>query len=143
VWYVGKSPVMGYLTDRRDQLRSDLVGAAQMRKTANEQIADIEQRLSTLPGDLETLKTQGEIEIAAEEARIAQAAEAERERLLEQTRRELDQQVRLERDDLRVTAAELATSVARSRITELITPADQERLMTRYLGQMDDVEGRS
>lgn len=143
ILYVARAPVGKYLVDRRDQIRGDLVRAAQMRKEANEQLDEIERRLAALPGELEALKTQGAEEIASEEARIAQAAATERERLLTQTRRELELQVRIARDELRQRAAELATDVARSRIEATMTAADQARLMDRYLQQLDRSEARS
>ena len=143
VIYVAKSPILTYLRERRDQLRADLVHAAQLRKTANEQIADIDSRLTELPGELEALHTQGAAEIAAEETRIGKEAATARERVLEQTRRELDLQVRVARDELRVRAAELATAIARTRITERMTPAEQERLLDRYVDQLANSEGGS
>ena len=55
--------------------------------------------MKQLPGELDTL-ARGQEEIAGEQARIEQAAAAERERLLEQTRREIDLQLRAVRRDL-------------------------------------------
>ena len=141
--YVARSPVGAYLSDRRDQIRGDLVQAAQMRKTANEQLAEIDRRLAALPGELDALTDRGAQEIAAEEARITKAAETERERLLAQMRRDLDLEVRIARAALRAQAAELATGVARRRIVETITADDQERLMDRYLRQLDEPEART
>ena len=135
--YVLGGPIKKYLGDRHDKLRSDLVTAAQMRKTANEQLATIEQQIAALPGELDTLRAHGTEEIAAEEARIAKVSETERERLLEQLRRELDRQVRVARRELVAEAAELATRVAATRIGDTITDEDQERLMDRYLSQLD------
>ena len=143
VIYVAKSPILTYLRERRDQLRADLVHAAQLRKTANEQIANIDRRLAELPGELEALQTQGAAEIAAKETRIGKEAATARERVLEQTRREFDLQVRVARDELRLRAAELATAIARTRITERMTPVEQERLLDRYVDQLAHPEGRS
>ena len=48
------------------------------------------QKMAALPGELEALRKTGADEVAAEEARIRQAAEAERARLIEQSTREID-----------------------------------------------------
>jgi F0F1-type ATP synthase membrane subunit b/b' len=58
-------------------------------------------------------------------------------------RRDLDLEVRIARAALRAQAAELATGVARRRIVETMTAADQERLMDRYLRQLDEPEART
>ena len=89
-----------------------------------------------MPGELESLKARGQEEIAAEEARIAQAAAAERERLIEQTRREIDLQLRIAQRELVEHASNLAVGLATERIKKNITPDDQTRLVDRYLQQV-------
>ena len=82
------------------------------------------------------MRARGQEEIAGEQARIEQAAAAERERLLEQTRREIDLQLRAVRRDLVTHAADLAVQVARERIRTRMTTDDQRRLLDRYLEQV-------
>jgi F-type H+-transporting ATPase subunit b len=92
--------------------------------------------MKALPGELEALRAQGAEEVAAEEARIAAAAAAERSRLLEQTRREIDVQVRIAERELVSHAAGLAIGVAAERIKNNITEDDQKRLIDRYVQQL-------
>lgn len=134
--YFLRSPLAAYLVSRSEQIRSDLVTAADLRRTAEAQLAEIDQKMRALPGELETLKQRGSADIAAEEARIRTAAEADRERLLEHMRRDLDMQVRIARRALMEEAAALATDVARRRIQNSITPEDQMRLLDRYTRQL-------
>ena len=89
------------------------------------------------------MKTRGAEEIAAEEQRIAAMAAAERDRLLEQTRREIELQVRLAKRELVEHAADLAVQLATERIKKNITPADQERLVDRYLQQVSEAPDRT
>lgn len=137
--YLLKTPLANYLVRRGAQISRDLVEAEQLRASAGEQIARIERRLELLPSELEALRTRGAEEIAAEEARIQAAAEAERERLVEQTRREIDQQVRVARQALMSEAADLAVGAAAERIRRELTPEGQLRLVNRYADQVRDV----
>jgi len=134
--YFLRAPLAGYLEGRERQIRGELETAAAMKETANHQIAEITAKLARLPAELDALRARGVQEIAAEEARIRSEAEAERERLLEQTRREIDLHLRLVRRDLVTHAADLAVAVARERIQQQITDADQRRLVERYLAAM-------
>ncbi|SRR6266545_872076 len=136
LWWFLKQPIAVYLTDRHQSIRKDLVEAANVRAAAAAQLAEIERKLQALPGELETLKRRGAEEIAAEEQRIAAVAAAERERMLEQTRREIDLQVRLAKRELVEHAANLSVQLARDRIEKTITPDDHERLVDRYLDQV-------
>jgi F-type H+-transporting ATPase subunit b len=136
LYYFLKTPVLEYLQSRRTGISKDLVEAAALRTTATTQLAEIDRKIKALPGEIEALRTRGAEEIAAEEQRIAAQAAAERERLLDQTRREIDVQVRLAKRELLEHAADLSVQLATERLQHAITPADQDRLVDRYLGQL-------
>jgi F-type H+-transporting ATPase subunit b len=131
-----RRPIANYLLDRSQQIRHALVEAKATREQASADLAKIESRLAALPGELEALKVRGAEEVRSEQARIKTLAESERARVLAQTRREIDQQYRLARRELLQETAEQAAAVARTRIERDITPADQTRLIDRYLNQV-------
>lgn len=133
-----KAPIAAYLASRSTQIRQDLVTASEMRATATAQLAEIEKKMQALPGELDALKRQGAEDVRAEQARIARAAEDERTRLLDQTRREIDMRLRIARRELTEHAARLAVSVAEQRIKRSITPDDQMRLVDRYTAQLPE-----
>ncbi len=134
--YFLKTPISTYLAARSTQIRQDLVTAAEMRSTASAQLADIDRKLQALPAELEKLRTQGEQDVKAEQARIAQAAAAERERLIAQTHREIEARLRTAKRQLTEHAADLAINIAEERIKRTITPDDQIRLVDRYAAQL-------
>lgn len=136
IYYFGNGPLKEYLATRSATIRKDLVEAAELKAAANAQLATIEQKLRALPGELTALRTRGADDIVAEEARIAAAAEADRERLLDQTRREIDLQVRLAKKDILEHAADLSVALATERIKKETTAADQDRLVDNYLNQV-------
>jgi F-type H+-transporting ATPase subunit b len=136
LYYFLNAPLRQHLSDRHAAIRKDLVEAAQLKATATSQLAEIERRLQTLPAELDQLRTRGSAEIAAEEQRIAAAAQLERERLLEQTRREIDLQVRLAKRDLLEHAADLSVQLATERLKKDMTDEDHTRLVNRYVQQV-------
>jgi F-type H+-transporting ATPase subunit b len=136
LYYFLKSPLVSYLNAQHTQVRQDLVAASAMRATATAELAGIEQRMQKLPAELEALRRQGAEDVAAEQARIKQAAATERERLLETTRREIDMRLRLAQRELTEHAAALAVGIAEQRIRQTITPEDQMRLVDRYTAQL-------
>lgn len=136
LYYFLKAPIATYLVDRKTQIRTDLITATETKAAAEAQLAELERKMASLPGEIDLLRTRGQQEIAAEELRIEQAAAAERERLLEQTRREIDLQLRIAQRELVEHASNLAVGLATERIKKDITPADQGRLVERYLQQV-------
>jgi F-type H+-transporting ATPase subunit b len=136
--YFLKTPVATYLASRSAQIRQDLVTAAEMREAATAQLAQIEQKLQALPAELDALRARGADDVKAEQARIAQAAALDRERLIQQTRREIEARLRIARRDLTDHAAQLAIRIAEERIKRIITPDDQLRLVDRYTAQLKE-----
>lgn len=134
--YLLRSPLATYIADRGTQIRRDLVDAAQMKESAARQIEEIDRKMAALPRELDALREQGAQEIEAEEARIRAAAAAERGRLLEQARREIELQVKVAERELVAHAADLAVGVAADRIASSITDEDQRRLVDRYVSQL-------
>ena len=142
IYYFGNGPLKDYLATRSASIRKDLVEAAALKASATAQLAIIEQKLQALPGELSALRARGADEIVAEEKRIAVAAAADRERLLEQTRREIDLQVRLAKKEILEHAADLSIQLATDRIKKETTPADQDRLVDNYLTQVKRTANR-
>lgn len=139
--YLLRAPFAKYLNDRGTEIRSDLVNAAEMKRTAAAQLEEIDRRMKALPGELETLRVQGAREIAAEQARIRAAAAAERDRLLDEARRDIDQHLKVAERELVNHAADLAVGVAAERIRNTITDEDQKRLADRYVRQLKGAAG--
>ena len=138
LYYFLNQPIRQYLATRDSTIRKDLVEAAELRAAAAAQLQNIEQKLQALPGELANLRTRGAEDIKAEEQRIAAQAAADRERLLEQTRREIELQVRLAKKEILEHAANLSVQLATERIKKEVTPADQDRLVDRYLSQVKE-----
>jgi len=134
--YFLRSPFKTYLSDRGTQIRGDLVKAADMKQAAAAQLATIDAKMAALPAELDALRRTGAEEVAAEEARMRQAAEAERQRLIENAKRDIDWQLRIAERDLKTHAAALAVDLATKRIKATITDADQARLVDRYVAQV-------
>jgi F0F1-type ATP synthase membrane subunit b/b' len=136
LWWFFRQPVAAYLGDRHQSIRKDLVEAANVKAAAAAQLSEIDRKLAALPGEIEALKRRGAEEIASEEQRISAMAAAERDRLLEQTRREIELQVRLAKRALVEHSADLSVKLAGERIKSTMTPADQDRIVERYLDQV-------
>ncbi|MFN8059460.1 MAG: hypothetical protein U0Q12_09850 [Vicinamibacterales bacterium] len=137
--YFLKQPIADYLASRARDIRRDLVDAQKLRETATHQLAEIDRKLKALPGEIDELKRRGASEIAAEEARIRDAAEADRQRLLDQSQREIDARVRTAKRELVELAADLAVASARERLRSETTAEDQLKLIDSYVSKVKTV----
>jgi F-type H+-transporting ATPase subunit b len=134
--YFLRSPLVTYLRNRKAQVQSDLVKAGETRAAAAARLAEIDQKIQALPGELDALRRRGTEEARAEETRLRDAATAERARLLDHARREIEGRLKLAERELIRHAAALAVAVATERVKRTMTEADQLRLADRYLAQV-------
>jgi F-type H+-transporting ATPase subunit b len=130
--YFLRSPLVTYLRTRSEAIRKGLVDAAALRVEADARLAEVRARLTTLPGELATLRQQGTDELAAERVRLAEATTVARERVVARTRREIEMQARVAHRNLLEYTAELSVVIAKARIEREMTAADQVRLLDRY-----------
>ncbi len=140
IYWFAREPVANHLATRRAQIRKALVDAAEMRTLATARLAEIEAKLAALPAELEQLRTRGAEELEAERVRIHAAASVERDRLVDQARREIASQTRNATAQLRAHAATLAVDVARRRLEQTLTPREQSALIDSYAAQMSNVQ---
>ncbi len=131
--YFLKSPFNQYLTNRKTQIRSDLVRAADMKTAAAAQLVAVDQKLAALPAELDAMRTSGAAEVATEEARIRELAEKERARLLSQMERQVESHSKAAERDLIRLAADRAVTAATREIEKTMTTADHARLQERYV----------
>ncbi len=139
--YFLRTPLSNHLHTRRLRITGDLESARSTARKAADQIAEIDRRLAHLPAELEALRERGAEEIAGEEAAIRQRAETERARLLEQTRRQIELEVRLAQRQLAEHTADLAVQLAADRVSRNITDDDRRRLLDRYVSRLKEFHG--
>lgn len=125
------------LDKRRELIEGSIDHAEQVRKEADELLAEYRERLSEA-------RVQAE-EIVARSRRASEAAEAEsvaagkrtREELLEQTRREIEVETQRALQEIRREVASL-TILATEKVTrKSLTPEDQKRLVEEALSEVD------
>ena len=87
-----------------------------MRKAAGEQLDAVERRMRALPGELVELREKAARDIVAERARIQEAAETERRRLVAQAKSQAAQRVSGAERDLMAGAADHVIRAATARI---------------------------
>jgi F0F1-type ATP synthase membrane subunit b/b' len=134
--YFLRSPFNQYLADRGAQIRADLTKASAMKLAAATQLSAIDQKMAAMPAELEAVRHAGLTEADAEEARIREAADKERARLLTQMSREIDLRTKTAERELSKVASARAIDLAVGYIATTITEADQSRLVDRYLTQL-------
>ena len=128
--------VAGLLDARAEAVRRELAEAARLREEAQQMLRDAERRREAALKEAQALidgaKVQAE-QLAAAAAEEARAAARRREQMA------LDRIASAEKaavDEVRITAAEVATEAARQVIAEGLAPAADARLIDHAISQL-------
>jgi F-type H+-transporting ATPase subunit b len=131
-------PVIGATLDARAKSIAESIDSAErLRKQADEVLAEYRQRLAEARLQADEIVTRARLAGEAHQKETLETARAERERLLEQTRRDVEAETRRAIVEIRRSVADL-TVLATEKVTrKTLTDADQKRLVDDALAELD------
>jgi F-type H+-transporting ATPase subunit b len=131
-------PRIGEALDRRARTIEDSIDQAdQMRKESEELLADYRKRLQEAREQAEEIITRARKAAEAHEKEAKDTARAERERLLEQTRKDVEAETRRAIDQIRREVADLTVMATEKVTRKTLTDEDHRRLVEEALGELD------
>jgi F-type H+-transporting ATPase subunit b len=124
--------------DRRQHAIEDSIEhAEQMRKDADDLLAEYRERLNEARGQADEIVERARKAAEVHERDALEEARARREQLLEQTRRDVEAETRRAIQEIRREVADL-TVLATEKVTrKTLTPDDQRRLVEDALSELD------
>jgi F0F1-type ATP synthase membrane subunit b/b' len=134
--FVLRKPVAAMLAKRSADVRETLRLADVSNSEAEAKRAESTARLSGLEEEIRLMMGTAQTVARREEERIAALAAEEAQRLRRFTEQAIEQQVRSSLRELRTHAAEEATSLARERIRNRLTPEDQAALIDKSIERL-------
>ena len=136
--FVLAKPVRAFLGRLTEEVRRALAEASSSREEAEKRLESIRARLAGLNEEARGIKAAGEALGQKDSARISDLAAREAEKIRALAREEIEARGQASRRELRRYAAELAVSLARSRIERRLTP----ELQTRLIDESIDILGK-
>lgn len=132
ILWLWKSLWPGMVRGRNERIRRGLEEARRTSEEAQRRLGDIESRLGKLDTEISLMRTQAESEGKAEEERMKIASADEKKRILEAADQEIASASAQARRDLKAFAAEMAVSLAQSRIASGIDASSDEQLVREF-----------
>jgi F-type H+-transporting ATPase subunit b len=134
-WFGGKA-INKALLERHQQLKADLVVAAEARAAAELRAAAQGKRLESLETEIADMRAGIQQEAEDEKHRLIAAAEERAKRIAEETKFLLGQQVKEAEVTLRREVAEAAVKVAEELIKKSLHGGDQQRLLDTFVADV-------
>ncbi len=129
-----RSSVPKMFRDRTQAIQKGIREAQAASAEAAHRLSDIEARLAKLDTEVAEIRSSAESEAAAEEARIRQAVEEDKRKILEGVETEIGAIARNARRELKTYAATLAVDLASRKIK--VDDTTDRALLREFVGQL-------
>jgi F-type H+-transporting ATPase subunit b len=136
-------PLRAFLENRASGLRAAMEEAEMSRKDAEARLAAIRRRIDGLEQEVDQVREEGVLDGHQERERILEQARRETEKLMAFASQEIRHQGLEAARELRAFAAALAVAKARARIEERLTPELHSRLIDESIGGIGKLHERS
>jgi F-type H+-transporting ATPase subunit b len=127
IWFGGRALRKAFRS-RHDRLKTDIESAAGPRALAEQRCHEQDARLANLEQELAALRATVHEEGERERARLLAGAEEKAKRIQDETRFQLDQQVKEAEIRLRAEVASTAVKLADELLKRSVSPDDERRL---------------
>jgi F-type H+-transporting ATPase subunit b len=124
------------MEERTAAIKTSLEEAQAARTAATRQQEENEVRLRAAYAEAASIRDQALREAAEESRKHIEAAQTQARRMVEDTKAQLDGEVRRARDDLRREVSELATSVAEKLVRRSLREEDHRRIVADAIASM-------
>ncbi len=132
-------PIKNYFTQRRELIEKSIKESQEAKELAQKALQEVEERLKLKDKEVEDIINSARKIGEQEKQRIIQETESMKQKILEQAKTNIEFEVKMAKDALRVEAAELAVQLSEQKLREKITPEEQEKLLQEAI---KIIEGR-
>ncbi len=126
-----------FYAGRSRKIRKDLIEAADLRKEADQRVAEIERRLANLEGEIAALREESQREATAETERLAAQTAADAAKIQAHAEQEIEAAGRAARVELKRYAAALAVDLAGQKIRGRMSDDLQDELVGNFVRKLD------
>ena len=125
-----------YFATRSIEIQKGITDAQKMRADAEANAAAMEAKLAKLSVEVEAMRKSAKDEAAQEGARIRQETERELARIQTHSEQEIASALKAAQTELKNYSAQLAVNLARQKVRERMTPADQDALVQSFVADL-------
>jgi F-type H+-transporting ATPase subunit b len=134
--YFGRAPLTAFLATRRSAILDGLEEAKRVEAAAHAKHEEYTARIENLDAEIEKLRTDFQRAGMEERDRMVAEASTRANRMHEEAKFLVEQQLKQLREELTREAIEAAVSAAEKILRERATGADQQRLADEYLARL-------
>jgi F-type H+-transporting ATPase subunit b len=132
----GKQPIVDGLRNRRETIMKGMDAAAKMKREAEQQLNDFQQKLERVDSEIERLRREMRASAEAERQQVLAEAKKRRERMEREASLLIRQELKAARETLLLETVRTAVRSAEALVTNKATVEDHRRLSDDYLAEL-------
>jgi F-type H+-transporting ATPase subunit b len=136
--YLLRRPAPKFFADRAGEIEALLEAATREKEEALARLGEVEGKMTHLQEEVRAIEESSAKAAEADKQRVLDEAEAMRERIRKEAREEIERRLLEARRELRVYAADMAVALAREALAKGITDQDESRLRADFLGRLEE-----
>jgi F-type H+-transporting ATPase subunit b len=125
-----------YFATRSAEIRKGIEESQKLREEAEQRAEAMDARLAILEVEVEAMRKASREEASQEAHRIRQETAQEMAKIKANAEREISSALKSSQIELKRYAAQLAIDLAREKVRERMTPADQETLVRKFVADL-------
>ena len=130
-------PIQKLIDERRERIRRSIEEADKARAEARKLLEEHRALIGSARRDAEEILAEARRIAEAQRARVREETEADRQRRLEETRRQIEAETRRSLDQIRAEVADLTLLATEKVVGKALDQADQRRLIEEAIGDLD------
>uniref|UniRef100_A0A7C4EK75 ATP synthase subunit b n=1 Tax=Thermodesulfovibrio aggregans TaxID=86166 RepID=A0A7C4EK75_9BACT len=138
VKFLGK-PLKKFFTQRRELIEKSIKESQEAKELAQKALKEVEEKLKLKDQEVQDILDTARKIGQQEKEQIIQESEKLKEKIMEQAKTNIEFEVKMAKDALRLEAAELAIQLSEQKLKQKITPEEQEKLLQESI---KIIEGR-
>jgi F-type H+-transporting ATPase subunit b len=135
--YLGRKPVLNYLSERRQRIQDNLANSERLLKEAEARLAEWNQKASKLDVEIEEVRQMARERAEQERLQILEDARATAERIKRDAASGVDREVERAKQALRDEAADLSVELAGKLLQEHVSDGDRDRLLDEFVAEIE------
>ena len=137
VFMMKKMDIKGYFRKRTELIEQSLKEAREAKEFARKALAEVEERLKIKDSEVEEILKAARESGVRETGRLAEEGEKLRARILEQTRNNIDFEVKKAKEAIKQEAVEIAMELAEKKLKGKLTKDEQMKLLEESIAKIE------
>ena len=137
VFFMKKADIKGHLRKRTELIEQSLKEAREARELAQKALAEVEERLKIKDREVEEILKAARESGERENGRLAEEGDKLKARILEQTKNNVDFEVKMAKEAIKHEAVEVAMELAEKKLKGKLTKDEQVKLLEESIAKIE------